>query len=153
MTFQNLYALYFHTFVGYCQRLAAAAANTSAEDLAQEAFLRALSDENFPSLEAPQQRAWLNRTARNLAVDHARRRSREPPLYAPETQEIDLTAAQVGQALDILDPDTRKLVALRYFAGWNSTQIGKLYGLAPATVRTRLRAAARKLREFYCRDT
>src|SRR5215472_17155795 len=49
----------------------------AAEDLVQEAFLRAWRSLP-PDLGDDQQRAWLYRTARNLAIDELRRRSRRP---------------------------------------------------------------------------
>ena len=53
------------------------------------------------------------------------------------------------QCLDVLDPDARRLVVLRYFVGWNSTQLAQQLGIPAATVRTRLRAAAKKLKQAY----
>lgn len=146
MEMAELYARYFTQLCSYCMQMAHE--RTEAEELAQEAFLRAMTDGAFPALAAPQQRAWLLRTARRLFIDQARRRTREPPPEQPY-ENPDLSALPVMENLSRLSPQQRQLVSLRYFAGYSSTELGKHFGLSPATVRTRLRAAAKILREYY----
>ena len=123
---------------------------TAAEDLAQEAFCRAYQRlEEFSSLSTPQQQAWLFRTTRNCFFDQVRRQARQPEPEEEPVSEDDLSAVTVRQCLDVLDPDARRLVVLRYFVGWNSTQLAQQLGIPAATVRTRLRAAAKKLKQAY----
>lgn len=50
------------------------------------------------------------------------------------------------QALRGLPEEPRLIVALRYFAGMDATEIGAALGITPATVRTRLRRALTILR-------
>ena len=45
----------------------------------------------------------------------------------------------VRRALQTLDPQTRSILVLRYFAELDSTEIGKILELPAATVRGRLR--------------
>ncbi len=47
----------------------------------------------------------------------------------------------------MLPDDLRVVVALRYYAGFDATEIGNTLKIPPATVRTRLRHALRLLRE------
>jgi RNA polymerase sigma-70 factor, ECF subfamily len=51
----------------------------------------------------------------------------------------------IRRALQRLEPTMRSLLVLRYFAGFNSTEIGKMMELPESTVRTQLQAARREL--------
>ena len=148
MEFIQLYTDFFQTLTRYALKFAGD--RTAAEDLAQEAFCRAYQRlEEFSSLSTPQQQAWLFRTTRNCFFDQVRRQSRQPEPEEEPVSEDDLSAVTVRQCLDVLDPDARRLVVLRYFVGWNSTQLAQQLGIPAATVRTRLRAAAKKLKQAY----
>ena len=147
MEFAELYARYFDMLCGSCARLTHEPGE--AEELAQEAFLKALTDENFKALAPPQQRAWLMRTARRLFIDKVRRRARAPLQEGAGENEPDLSALPVAENLSRLSPELQQLVTLRYFAGYSSAELGRHLGLPPATVRTRLRTAAKILREYY----
>lgn len=126
----------------------------AAEDLVQEAFLRAMGHlEDLEELSRAQRRAWLYRTVKHLAVDRFRRQARETS--AEEEQlalagfEEDLTAVAVGQLVDRLPETERALFSLRVFAGYNATELGDLFDLPPSTVRSRLASARRKLAVWY----
>ena len=51
-----------------------------------------------------------------------------------------------GRALRKLSPDERSLLALRYAAGLDSTQIGAATGMSASGVRTRLARVLQRLR-------
>jgi RNA polymerase sigma-70 factor (ECF subfamily) len=134
-----------------------------AEDVVQEAIVRAwqawptLRDrEAFP--------AWLLRITVNVGRDWLRgrfgthRRLTEPfgdgeaeipaALFADDPGASDHAAAlDLRRAISQLDGDLRVVVALRYYAGLDATEIGNALGMPSATVRTRLRRALRVLRE------
>ena len=125
-----------------------------AEDYVQEAFLRAWQQgPSFAQLQEGQQWAWLYKTAHNLMVDDIRHRAAQPQPELPEAVEDDLSRAAVAQVLGKLPAETRRLVVMRYFSGFNSTEIGRKLGFPPATVRTRPRAAAPWLRQLYPEDS
>ena len=148
MDFIQLYTTFFQPLTRYAHKFAGD--QTAAEDLAQEASCRAYQRlEEFSSLSTPQQQAWLFRTTRNCFFDQVRRQARQPEPEEEPVSEDDLSAVTVRQCLDVLDPDARRLVVLRYFVGWNSTQLAQQLGIPAATVRTRLRAAAKKLKQAY----
>lgn len=148
MDFIQLYTTFFQPLTRYALKFAGD--QTAAEDLAQEAFCRAYQRlEEFSSLSTPQQQAWLFRTTRNCFFDQVRRQARQPEPEEEPVSEDDLSAVTVRQCLDVLDPDARRLVVLRYFVDWNSTQLAQQLGIPAATVRTRLRAAAKKLKQAY----
>jgi RNA polymerase sigma-70 factor (ECF subfamily) len=51
----------------------------------------------------------------------------------------------VRRALERLAPELRSVLVLRYFAGFDSKEIGRILELPDATVRSRLRAARKRL--------
>jgi RNA polymerase sigma-70 factor, ECF subfamily len=52
----------------------------------------------------------------------------------------------LANVLALLDPDDRALLALRYVAGLNSTELGRFTGLTPAGTRARLQRLLDRLR-------
>lgn len=131
-----------------------------AEDAAQEAMLRAW--QHWPSLrDSDAVRAWLLRITVNVCYNWqaghfgTTRRLNEPLDYAlynvaPDHYGGELHNAEaldVRQAVATLPEDLRCVVALRFYAGMNSTEIGEALDIPAATVRTRLRRALELLRE------
>lgn len=132
-----------------------------AEELVQEAFLKATANqENLQSLTYKQQRAWLYKTARNLFVDHYRKYQRE--LLSSFTLE---SKEGRGNPLNQLMEDSREeeilwnmLIAslseqertpfiMRYLMGYTSNEIGDMFNISPATVRSRLHNARKRIRK------
>lgn len=126
-----------------------------AEDLAQEAFARALvhKPENA--------RGWLFVVAANMARDEARRAARERRHLTllksePETvgtspeDEIDADTkrTQVRAALDQLTPRDREALLL-WDAGMSYDEIAAHTGLARGAIGTTLARARRRLVEAY----
>ncbi len=144
----ELYEKYWPRLAAFCERLTGQRA--SAEDIAQEAFLRAMM--NYHILAPLDERgrwSWLKKTARNLFIDSLRR-DRTAQAEVPETPvEEDFTRAEVWRAIGELRDGERELFYLRYFAGFNSAELGKLFDLSPATVRSRLRSARETLKKTY----
>jgi RNA polymerase sigma-70 factor (ECF subfamily) len=124
-----------------------------AEDIMQETFLRAWrSFHDLHGLEAPARRAWLVRTARNLAIDVWRREGRgetvastlADPGVERSSPELRL---DVAEALDRLADQDRELVIMRYVEEMNSREIGQALGMPEGTVRRRLSRCRRVLAE------
>ena len=129
-----------------------------AQDLAQEAFVRALRHEP----KTP--RAWLFQVASNLARDEARtaiRRKRHLTLLKSETEDRhksmpdparDLAErermGQVRDALDSLSERDREVLLL-WDAGQSYTEIARQAGLAIGAVGTTLARARRRLADAY----
>lgn len=126
-----------------------------AEDLAQEAFARAL-------VHRPENaRGWLFVVAANMARDEARRQARErrhltllknePASAAPMPDEV-LAAAQdrarLRRALEQLTPRDREVLLL-WDAGQSYDEIASQTGLAPGAVGTTLARARRRLVEAF----
>jgi RNA polymerase sigma factor (sigma-70 family) len=99
-------------------------------------------------------RPWLVTIAANEARQLIRRRRRrtvvELALADAATPGVD-PAGRVGDldltnALARLDPDDRALLALRYVAGFDSTELGRAMGRSPSGTRARLARLLDRLR-------
>jgi RNA polymerase sigma-70 factor (ECF subfamily) len=118
-----------------------------ANDIAQEAFVRAMSsldrfDDSRPF--AP----WLTRIAANLAIDELRRERRLDP-----GQTVDIGAEpgpesddRVVRAVARLEPERRLIVALHYWLDYSTPEIARLLELPLGTVASRLSRALDELR-------
>jgi RNA polymerase sigma-70 factor (ECF subfamily) len=125
-----------------------------AQDLVQEAFLRAARQPaSVPEGEGPGE-AWLVRTLVNLCRDRYRRRAvrarvlappgdAEPGTDHPEAAEV--ARATVKAALARLSPRRRAVVALHELEGIPVREVARLLGVAEVTVRWHLLAARREL--------
>lgn len=116
-----------------------------AEDLRQETFERALRhaprDAGRPVL-----RAWLHRTARNLAIDELRRRARRPAAALEEDLLPGGAADPDGgrearEALALLSAHQRMLLLLRFEAGLSLRELGELLDLGEDAARKRVARA------------
>ena len=99
---------------------------------------------------------WLMRVAINEAKGLMRRGRRrtevevaldatgEPGGVDPAT---GVDAFDLRVALDRLDADDRALLALRYGAGFNATELAGAMGLSPSGTRTRLERLIKRLRK------
>ncbi|HYU28105.1 MAG TPA: sigma-70 family RNA polymerase sigma factor [Gemmatimonadales bacterium] len=126
-----------------------------AEDLAQEAFARAL-------VHRPENtRGWLFVVAANMARDEARKAAREkrhltllksePDVVrsAPEDEiDADTQRTRVRAALDLLTPRDREALLL-WDAGMSYDEIAAQTGLARGAIGTTLARARRRLVEAY----
>ena len=129
-----------------------------AEDVAQEAFTKAYR--HFRQLrERDRFRAWLVRMTWRLAMDRRRsdrrrinREGASVDLRPPEHTTVDQIAAheradQLWHAIDALPDKLRVVVVLSGIKGHDLREVGVLLGLAEGTVKSRMFAARRRLRE------
>jgi len=141
-----------------------------AEDVAQEAFLRAFT--SLRSLSRPDAFVgWLLKIARNLATDRLRKRKsivslealgdgmEESHTFARRSEEPDpsrsLEAGEelrmVLDALQSLPDPYREVVALRYLEALDGKSMARAVGEPEGTVRNRLFRALEMLREKVLR--
>lgn len=140
-------------------RMAAALVGISdAEDAAQETLMRAWRA--WPGLrEADSTRAWLMQITVNVCRTWRARSQNQSDLNHLDTMILPEGAASamlgasdhinvldMRQALLALSADLRQIIALRFYIGMDSTEIGELLREPPATIRTRLRRALIQLR-------
>jgi RNA polymerase sigma-70 factor (ECF subfamily) len=130
-----------------------------AEDVVQSAFIRAY--ERIGQFDAARPFGpWFLRSVVNSAVSETRRAGRFMPL-APDANELEPpdpqpgpadaledaeTADELRAALDLLAPEQRAAVVLRYYLELPDAEAAQRLGVPPATVRWRLHAARRRLR-------
>jgi len=121
----------------------------AAEDAVQQSYLKALAYDGLTGMSNESVKAWLYVTAKNALVDEKRKTLRwvalntdvEIPLDEPDKDDMLF----LNILLDKLSEEQREIVTLRYLTGLDSTTIGHMLSIPPATVRTRLRAALKKL--------
>ena len=149
----------------YAFFLARTGSRELAKDLMQETYARAwrgIRAARAIGLEAG--RLWLMRIARNLLTDHyrraaagagaeerMRREAASAPAYAEppgEAYDARERVRRVGEAIRRLPGELREMLLMQAVGGLNSSEIGKLYGLPAGTVRYRISAARRMLREM-----
>jgi RNA polymerase sigma factor (sigma-70 family) len=126
-------------------------------DLAQDAAQAAwpIAWRRLGTLREPERlRPWLVTIAANEArrMLAGQRRARTTELATADVALIELDPAQRDPDLDLLasvqrlDADDRRILALRYVAGFDATEIGRAIGMTPSGVRSRLSRVVERLR-------
>jgi RNA polymerase sigma-70 factor (ECF subfamily) len=153
--FDDLYRRYFDRLHGYCQRRVGD--RHVAEELAQEAFVRALRA--MPSF-AGERRfyPWVTVIAQRLCIDHHRRRARVEPaaeidLGSVEPDHDALFAAvdrsHLAAAMERLAPRHREVLELREHAGLSYQDIAAHLDVPVSTVEALLHRARKALRREF----
>ncbi len=129
-----------------------------AEDVAQEALLRAWRHASVFDSRRGSAATWLLTITRNLAIDALRLRRAVPTdpadlIDVTETargpEEVAAagdTAAQLRRAVGTLPPDQRRALVLAAFYGRTAQEISTAEGIPLGTAKTRIRAGMMKLR-------
>ena len=144
---EELYEKYHSELVRWCQGMTGS--QQTAEELVQEAFLRAmLNEELLDMLDEKQRRSWLYRTVKNLHVDRLRHMAKET--IADEISEVqkqseEMTAIEWENLLTSLPDMEGVLFTMRYLQGYNSKQIGEMFAMPSGTVRSKLSSARKHL--------
>jgi RNA polymerase sigma factor (sigma-70 family) len=134
----------------------------TAEDLAQEALLRALS--SWPAHGVPERPgAWLTTTAKRIAIDRARHRQMANRHHAARTTDVEPPAIN-DEALDVdvkddvlrmmfvachpvLPRESRVALTLRWVAGLSTAEVARAFLSNEPAVAQRLVRARRTLSE------
>ena len=76
------------------------------------------------------------------------------PELEPEQEQPDpgFAEAEARRLLELLPPAEQELFRKRYLEGYTAAELGKMYGLPPATVRTRLAKARRYLSQLLMEE-
>jgi len=120
-----------------------------AEDATQAVFIKFMTAEkSFDSDEHI--KAWLIVTTRNVCLDLLRSwwRTRRVDIESVTEQEdrTEFPDNEVWQAISNLDEKHKLPLYLHYYEGYKTEEIAGMLGINHATIRTRLRAAKKKLR-------
>ncbi|CAA9460713.1 MAG: hypothetical protein AVDCRST_MAG38-19 [uncultured Solirubrobacteraceae bacterium] len=134
----------------------------AAEDVTALAFERALRRASSFDPRRGSQRAWLFGIARNAALDELRRRSRTAALSAEPTasdraapaEEAERAADRVAvrSALAGLPERERELVALKFHAGLDNSELASVLGVSASAAGTQLHRVITKLRKAVDAD-
>lgn len=142
-----LFSKYYSQLLCFCHSVSRNQA--FAEDVVQEAFLRALANTDILNdLPEYKCRAWLYRTAKNIIIDNARRMAKCPEPAEEAFSEDDYSNITVQMMCRQLPEYERSLFQLRYFEGYNATELGEMFDIPSATVRSKLASARAKLRKM-----
>lgn len=152
-----------HFRSAYATALAILMEPHDAEDVAQDALIRAL--ERLEQCRDPDRfGAWLRQIARNRALNVRRARtvrrvfSLRGALQVPSTESPARDAAvgelreRLIQALEGVTEVQREVVLLHDLEGWRHREIAEMLNLPEGTVRSHLSHARRKLRELLGPD-
>ena len=148
---RDLYERHFEELRRYCFQLCRN--GDMAFDLVQETFMKALErEETMASYSPEQQRSWLYKAARNLFLDIVRRntllqRKQSLLLDEEEGEEDGFSRAETELLLLRLPTEMRTLFRLRYLEGYSAAELGEMFDLPAATVRTRLLRARQLLKK------
>ena len=143
-----------------------------AEDMAQEAFLKAYR--SLPDFRGESKfSVWLYRIVSNVCLDHLRRQSRRPAVSLTtedeegEAQQWDvpdeslsperlleqkLTREAVQKGLRQLPEEQRQILLLREIKGLSYEEIGEILELEPGTVKSRIFRARKRLCAFLLQE-
>lgn len=157
--FDVLYDTYSGALLGVIMQMVTP--RETAEDVLQEVFVKIWKyADTFDPAKASLY-TWMLNIARNTALDmikskgyrktaqnqsldklvynnHAREPAQVTPSLAPDLKDI----------LGRLEPDKKTLISQAYFEGYTQAEIAENMGIPLGTVKTRMRSALQKLRDF-----
>lgn len=138
----------------YGVALAVTSDPTTAEDVAQQAFVRAWRRaDTFDPLRGSVS-AWLTTIARNLAIDATRVRTPVPvqtifeQVVTTTRQEAAVEGHGLREALRHLPIEQARAVVLAGVAGMSASQVAAAEGIPLGTAKTRIRTGMHRLRQM-----
>lgn len=125
-----------------------------AEDVVQEALLRAWKHPEILAQGDAAARSWLYTVARNIVIDDRRsaRFAREfgtdevPERAHSDRSDQVLDAWLLSDALGGISYDHRAVIVHAYYGGRSVNEIAELLGIAPGTVKSRMHYGMRALK-------
>ena len=137
----------------------------TAEEITLDVFMRVWQKAGTYRADQAKVSTWLTHIARHHAIDVLRRRAARVDQFAvhwedatsnlessaPDPQdsaERSLRRERIQAALDQLPPEQKEALHMAYFGGYTQSQIAEVLKQPLGTIKTRLRLALQKLREF-----
>lgn len=137
----------------------------AAEDVVQEAVIRAWRHPDVLTNGRGSVRGWLLTVVRNLVIDRVRARDARPPELGEDISQLDAAPAQrdhadavaasvtVHAALGGLSPEHRAVLEQVYLHGRNLEEAAAVLGVPRGTVKSRSFYALRALRAAMERES
>ena len=137
----------------------------TAEEVTLDVFMRVWQKADTYRAEQAKVSTWLTHIARNHAIDILRRRAARLDQSAvhwedaisnfesshpdpQESAEMSVRREHIQAALNRLPHEQKQALLLAYFGGYTQSQIAELLAQPLGTIKTRLRLAIHKVREF-----
>jgi RNA polymerase sigma-70 factor, ECF subfamily len=137
----------------------------TAEEITLDVFMRIWQKADSYRADRSRVSTWLTHIARHHAIDVLRRRAVRPDQYALSLDELtpgvpfpaqdpgelaeqSLRRERIRTAIARLPAEQRQALTLAYFGGYTQTQIAEALRQPLGTIKTRLRLAMQKLRDF-----
>jgi RNA polymerase sigma factor (sigma-70 family) len=133
--------------------LAVTGDRTTAEDVAQQAFVKAWRRADTFDPVRGSVSAWITAIARNLAIDATRVRTPIPvqtifeQVVSTSRQEAAVDGYGLREALRSLPVEQARAVVLSGVAGMSASQVAVAEGIPLGTAKTRIRTGMRRLRQ------
>ncbi|MDX6253027.1 MAG: polymerase sigma-70 factor, subfamily [Kribbellaceae bacterium] len=130
----------------------------SAEDVVQEALVRAWRHPDSLTNGKGPLRGWLLTVVRNIVTDRVRARNARPAEVAESAATVPVERDHADQvvntmvvldALDQLSPEHRVVLEQVYLQGRSVAEAAEVLGIPPGTVKSRCHYALRALRERF----
>lgn len=137
----------------------------TAEEITLDVFMRVWQKAATYRADQAKVSTWLTHIARHHAIDVLRRRAARVDQSAvhweeaffnvessqpgpQESVELSLRRERIHAALDQLPVEQKQALVLAYFGGYTQSQIAEILAQPLGTIKTRLRLAMQKVREF-----
>ena len=154
---EQIYDRHYSKIFDYCYLRTGDRAGS--EDLASEVFLEALRGIRRYRYRGVPFASWLYRIARNLTVDHLKRRARRPTvslgletenphLQTPDTADASVLRDDVHTAIRQLTDDQQQVILLRFFHDLSHEETAVVMGRRPGAVRVLQNRALNALRRL-----
>lgn len=137
----------------------------TAEEITLDVFMRVWQKAGSYRTDQARVSTWLTHIARHHAIDVLRRRAVRPDQYALSLDEIapgvplpaqdpgelaeqSLRRERIRAAIARLPADQKQALTLAFFGGYTQTQIAETLKQPLGTIKTRIKLAMQKLRNF-----
>lgn len=159
--FEKLYNRFAHVLYGTLLRWVNDA--HAAENLLQDAFVKAWSNRETYDPAKGRLFTWLYNITRNICIDYYRSRQYKKGKAAILSNDISLLmntkqanqtpdAIGIFQVINMLRKEEKQVVELMYFKGFTQKEIAVAMNMPLGTVKTRMSMAIKNLRSFFMND-
>jgi RNA polymerase sigma-70 factor, ECF subfamily len=150
MDLRELYVAYHHDILNHIYRLTGSI--DAAEDLTQDTFLKALK--SLRSKPDSNERGWLYRVSKNLAIDWMRHRDKIQWVSLLESDmdpsgELNPEAIDVRQVLSTLPQSYQRLLISHIIYGYTYREISERMGKSEDAVKMRFLRARRSFEDSW----